>query len=70
MFYDRGCRTRKGYSEHLSSYGAPRNTGCFIVLNEEVQGLANRVLQNRIVLDMLLAAQRGFCAEDYTSCCV
>lgn len=66
MFYDRGCRIRKDYCEHLSSYGAPGNIVCFISLKEEVQGLAN-VFQNRMALDMLLAAQGGVCAVESTS---
>ena len=70
MFYDSGCRTRKGYCEHLSSYGAPGNTVCFTALRGEVQGLANVVFQNRMALDMLLAAQGGICAVENTSFCV
>lgn len=41
-----------------------------IAFKEEVQILARVVLQNRMALGMLLAAQGGVCTVVNTSCCV
>lgn len=52
--------------EHLEN----ETLDAIIALKEEVQSVAKIVLQNRMALDILLAAQGGVCAVVNTSCCV
>ncbi|NWR87440.1 ERVV2 protein, partial [Furnarius figulus] len=51
--------------EHIKNH----TLDAIMALQEEVRGLARVVLQNRMVLNFLLASQEGMCTIINSSCC-